>query len=379
MTTTRVAIAWEMLLHQRRRLIVSLMAVMFAVVIMFMQLGFFNGLNDSQAMVPPLFNADLVLMDHRREHMNRWNDLPANRLAQAAALPEVAAVVPVYNGTLAFQQGAAGQRRRIFVLAFPPDAQALRLPELETLAPRLRERGTVLFDRKSRPIYGPVEPGRRIELEGRPYTVAGLFAMGPNFSNDGAVLMGEGTWLEAIGARTGDWPAWGLVRLRPGADVAAVQARLRATLPPDTIVLSPEQMRRREVDYTIRAVPIGAIFGIGLVIGFIIGTIICYQILFNEITDHMPQYATLKAMGFSDGFLRRVVLQQALLLSVIGFVPGLLGGFALYALLYEATSIVMFQTLGRAAFIFLLTVLMCVGAGLIAVRKVLRSDPAEVF
>jgi putative ABC transport system permease protein len=379
MKATRVVIAWEMLFHKKRRLIVSLMAVMFAVVIMFMQQGFFNGLNDSQAMVPPLFNADLVLMDHRREHMNRWNDLPVNRLAQAAALPEVTEVLPVYNGTFAFKNRLTGQGRRMFVLAFPPDSRALRLPELAALAPRLRVHGTILFDRKSRSIYGPVEPGAQVEMDERQYTVVGLFEMGPNFSNDGAVLMGEGTWLEAVNAATGEMPAWGLVRLRPGTNIAAVQARLRATLPKDTLVLTPEEMRQREVDYTIRAVPIGAIFGIGLIIGFIIGTIICYQILFNEITDHMPQYATLKAMGYSDGFLRRVVLQQALLLSIIGFVPGLLGGFGLYALLYEWTSIVMFQTLGRASLIFLLTVLMCVGAGMIAVKKVLRSDPAEVF
>jgi DevC protein len=124
---------------------------------------------------------------------------------------------------------------------------------------------------------------------------------------------------------------------------------------------------------------VGVIFGIGLIIGFVIGTIICYQILFNEITDHLTQFATLKAMGFSAGYLRGVVLQEAALLGVVGFLPGLGGGYLLYWLLEGMTGIVMFQTPGRALIIFFLTVIMCVMAGFIAVKRVVKADPADVF
>jgi putative ABC transport system permease protein len=126
-------------------------------------------------------------------------------------------------------------------------------------------------------------------------------------------------------------------------------------------------------------VPLGAIFGVGMVIGFIIGVIICYQILYNEITDHMPQYATLRAMGFTDRYLKGLVVRQALWLSVLGFVPGLLGAFLIYTVIEHYTGILMFLSVGRASLIFFVTLFMCVVAALIAVKKVTGADPAELY
>jgi putative ABC transport system permease protein len=217
-----------------------------------------------------------------------------------------------------------------------------------------------------------------LEIDGGKYPLAGFFDYGPNFTNDGTVITSEATMLLRLkGAR--DKVDWILVRLAPGADVEEVRARLVATLPRTLSVLTPEEMRMREVAYTTRKAPIGIVFGIGLVLGFIIGTSICYQILFNEINDHLPQFATLKAMGFGDGFLRRVVLTEAALLGAAGFVPGLAGSWLLYRVIERMTGIVMSLGPGYAAIVFALTVAMCVLAGLIAVRRVLKSDSAALL
>jgi len=364
-----------MLVHKKARLALSVAGVAFSVLIMFMQLGFFNGLNDSQANLPPHLNADLVLLSAKRTHLNKTNRFNPVRLAQAAAFDRVVQVTPFYEGQTAIKNDE-DLLKTIAVVAFPPGTGALNAPGLPPRADGLNLRSAVLFDRLSREIYGSASPGKNLTTSDGTLRVAGETAIGPNFTRDGYLVVGSNTWL---GAGKSPWLSLGLIRLQPGADVQAVKSRMLAALPADVTVLTPEELRAREIAFTVRATPSGAVFGLGLIIGFVIGVIICYQILFNEITDHMPQYATIKAIGFSDAYLVGIVLKESLLLSILGFLPGFLGGWLLYHQIQATTRILMYMTAGRAVFILFLTVLMCVIAGFIAMKKVLRADPAEVF
>jgi putative ABC transport system permease protein len=205
----------------------------------------------------------------------------------------------------------------------------------------------------------------------------GLVEMGPSLKSDGYIFMGAHTWNKT--RAEADLVSMAVLTVKPGADVSDVRDALGQELGPETIVMTPEQLRQREVDFTTRATPAGGVFAVGVLIGFIIGLIICYQILFNEISDNMPQYATVKAVGFARGYLISLVLQQAVLLAIFGFIPGLACGYTLYQVIESSTSILMFITFERAAFIFVLTLIMCILSGLLAVQKVLRADPAEVF
>ncbi len=374
----RVPLAWQMLVHKKKRLALSICGITFAVLIMFMQLGFFNGFNDSQALMTTKFAGDLVLMDVRRAHLNRWTNMQQMRLAQAAAFEEVAQVIPVLNGNFNVRNTETGQYRRTYALAFPPNTNPFEIEGLAELTPLLTRRNVVLFDSLARDIYGDLKVGQSIDVNGHLLELGGLFNLGANFTNDGTVIMSEATFNMMVGGDRNQ-VSWGVLRLKSGVDVERFRQKLRDALPIGVSILTPEEMRSREISYTMRKAPVGVIFGIGLIIGFVIGTIICYQILFNEITDHLTQFATLKAMGFSAGYLRGVVLQEAALLGVVGFIPGLGGGYLLYWLLEDMTGIVMFQTPGRALIIFVLTVIMCVMAGFIAVKRVVKADPADVF
>lgn len=375
----RISIARRILLHQKRRLALSLLAMAFTVIIMFMELGFFNGINDSQSRLAPMFNADLVMMDKRSIHLNKFDKMDRARLQQALMFEEVRDVVPVFKGNVGLKNKKTKLTKVIFVLAFPPDSDPFRIPGYEEAGEELKKQGTVLFDRLSRKIYGEISKGQTVEINEIPFRVGGFVEMGPNFSIDGTILMSDSTWLRGRWTTGMDSIAYGLIRVREGANVQDLQRRILQTLPKDILVLTPEEMRRREVFHTIKAAPLGAIFGVGMVIGFIIGVIICYQILYNQITDHMSQYATLRAMGFTDRFLKNVVVQQAIWLSVLGFVPGLAAAYFLYLGLQDYTGILMFMTAGRILLVFSLTVFMCVVAGLIAVRKVIQADPAALY
>jgi putative ABC transport system permease protein len=374
----KIPLASKMLLHKKGRLILSLLGIAFSVVIMFMEIGFFNGINDSQANLPPLINADLLIMHHRRYSMLETVTIPRLRLSQVAVLDEVAEAIPFYEGMDTMFNKQEKRIRAISILAFPQDtASPLLVDGLEKYQEQLKISGNVLYDRLSRDIYGGIKTGDEIMLGGRRLNVIGTVKIGPNIKLDGYVVMGEATWVNHTGVA--DKINLGLIRLKPGADIKAVKQKMRDILPADTIFMTPEEARKREVMFTIESTPTGSVFGIGVIIGFIIGVIICYQILFNEITDHLPQYATMKAVGFSKKFLVSLVMKQSVLLSVLGFVPGLIGGGILYFIIQHSTRILMFMTPLRIIFVFVLTVLMCVVASIFAMKKVLKADPADLY
>lgn len=374
----KIPLAFHMLLHQKGRLTLSLAGIAFAVVIMFMEIGFFNGINDSQANLPPLMNADLLVMHARRYSMVETSTLPRHRLSAIAALDEVREAIPFYEGVGTLRINGGKRLRTISILAFPQDTSSpLNLDGLAGYQEALKIERNVLYDRRSRDIYGDIKSGSKIFLGGRPYNVVGTVEIGPNIIQDGFVIMGESTWVMHTGKA--DQMNLGLIRLKPGADIEAVKRKMSGILPADTIFMTPEEARHREVLFTIESKPTGAVFGIGVLIGFLIGVIICYQILFNEIIDHWPQYATLKAVGFTKKFLISLVVKQSLWLSVMGFIPGLAGGAMLYFAIQSYTKILMLVTLTRVLFVFTLTVLMCLAASYFAVKKVLTADPADLY
>jgi putative ABC transport system permease protein len=114
-------------------------------------------------------------------------------------------------------------------------------------------------------------------------------------------------------------------------------------------------------------------------VGFLVGFVVVYQILYTEVTNHLPQYATLKAMGFSDGYLLKVVFSQALLLSVLGYFPGFVLALGLYRVATNAIQMQFEMTLQRAVLVFCLTVVMCCLSAMMAINRIRTADPAEVF
>jgi len=97
------------------------------------------------------------------------------------------------------------------------------------------------------------------------------------------------------------------------------------------------------------------------------------------VMNSLPQYATLKAMGYTDSYVISVVIQQSAILAVVGFVPGVLSSMALYWLLANVTKLAVAMSLLLASQVLALTFVMCVGSGALATRKLVKLDPADVF
>ncbi|HEY4254343.1 MAG TPA: ABC transporter permease DevC [Roseomonas sp.] len=379
-----VRLAWRQLRAERARLISAVAGVVFACVLVFMQLGFRAALFESASAVMSAMQGELFLIHPLTTASFRPEPLPRVRAWQALALPEVRQAVPVYLFQSTWRNPATGTRRAVQLIGFDTESGAMDLPGLRPLIDALKQPDTLAFDRRSRPEFGPVAAmfGRdgpfQVQVGNRDMRVVGLVEIGASFGADGNVVMSELNFRRIIG-RNPAMTDLVTIRLQPGADVAAAQQRLRAILPHDVMVLTYAELVAHERAYWDNATPIGFIFAFGSLMGLIVGMVIVYQILFSDIANHIREYATLKAIGFSQGYLTRVVLGAAAILAVLGFIPGLFVSTWLYNLIGQATFLPLRMELERGLTVFGLILGMCGIAGVLAVRKLRDADPADMF
>jgi putative ABC transport system permease protein len=379
-------LAWRQLRFEKARLLSAIAGVLFACVLVFMQLGFRSALFDSATALLSAMRAELFLMNPLTTASFRPEPIPRARAHQALALPEVTQSVPVYMAQASWRNPVDGSRRAIQLIGFDVEARAMQFSGLEALTDALKRVDAVAFDGRSRPEFGPVgdllrEGGGslRVQVANRLVDVVGLVEIGPSFGADGNLVVSEVNFRRLVPERLPSNTDLVAIRLAPGADVSAAQRRLREILPPDVVVLTQAELVAWERRYWEEATPIGFIFGFGSVMGLIVGMVIVYQILFSDIANHLREYATLKAIGYSNWHLSRVVLGAALLLAVLGFIPGALLSAYLYTVIGEATFLPLAMDLDRLLGVFGMISAMCAAAGLLAMRKLRDADPADMF
>jgi putative ABC transport system permease protein len=386
-----VCLAWRDLSHDKRRLAVSLIGICFTVVLICLELGFWNALFDGAVEVIRQLDADLIVTSKSRVALIANQQFPRRRLAQALAVSGVQSACPLYVEYYLSEwknPDADPPFRPIRVLAFDPTHSVFRLVAVREQQERLRQPDTVLVDELSRPEFGLRSRQTGWELAGRSVQVVGRFRLGTDFAIEGNALMSDVSFARYFprrNARAGGVANplaevdLGLIKLAAGADRDQVLAELRSTLPDDLALFTVEGFVRQEIDFWGKISPIGFVFGLGVLMGFIIGAVICYLILSSGVEDHQAEYATLKAIGYRNRHLRLVVLEEALLLSVLGSLPGVGLGGLLYKVLAGWTGLPLRLSLDRVACLLGLTVLMCLLSGLLALRKLEVADPAEVF
>lgn len=378
-------LAFKQLRHNRVRLLVAVAGIAFADLLMFLQVGFRDGLFRAAVAIHEQLDADLAIVDTAYENMFNAGQYSRRLLESCLAHPQVEGVAPLYVGRTEWRNPVNGRLSRILVMGLEPSKPTFLLPEIKAGARLLQEPDNLLFDLASRPRYGPIaeifarEGEALAQLNHRRVRVVGLVRLGKPFDADGDVLASDVGFLRLFPERRQGVIDIGLVRLRPGARAAEVREDLSARFAGSLDVLTKRGFVQREYDYWNRNAPIGFIFNLGAVMGFIVGIVIVYQVLFTDVAEHLPEYATLKAMGYSDGFLFAVVGCEALALAVAGFVPGFLVSWGLYRLTSAATSLPIWMTPALAVRQLLLTVAMCAASGAVALLKVKKADPAEVF
>jgi len=397
--SSRVPLAWLNLTHSKLRFLVSVLGITFAVVLMLVQLGFWRALLDSQTALINKLDADLVLVSASLTTITDPQSFPHDRVRQARAVAGVKSAKPLYVRYFPFmwknRDGAAEVPEwPIRVVAVEPDRDAPafrddKMPGFATTQELLVSPRTALMDDLSKPTYDAIRQWRKggsspvgveREVAGKSVQIVGMFRLGTDFTTDGNLLMSARNLADFVPDRAPlESVQIGLIKLEASADLRAVSAALRRTLPPDVRVLPLSDFAAEEEAFWTHSTPVGFIFMLGLAVGFIVGVVICYQVLSTEVSDHLAEFATLKAVGYHDRYISGVVIREALLLSLLGFAAGLAVGWPLYIVLGDRTGLPLQITLMRAGLILTLTVAMCVLSGIMALRRVRTADPAEVF
>lgn len=350
-----------------------------------MQLGFREALFESAVRFHERFNYDIALFSPDSVFIVRPESFSIRRVYQSSADPDVESVTPVYIFPAIWKNPWGDGRRSLNAVGFDPTASVLSAGGFDEARHLLKQRDVVIFDSASRREFGDVE-GRFMsdgvfstEVNNREVDVVGMFEMGTSFGIDGTIMTSTDNWLRLFPNNNRNDIQLGLLEIKEGADPDEVRDRLKQRLPPDVLVMTKREFVERETDYWNRATPIGYVFAFGAIMGLFVGAIIVYQILFADVTEHLSEYATLRAIGYKNRFVAGIVLQQAAILGVLGFIPGVAASWFLYGKAAAATSLPLYVTSDRAILVFVLTLGMCAISALLAVRKVATIDPAEVF
>jgi len=378
-----VPLAWRNLLANKPRLLRSSGGIGFAVLLMLMQLGFERAFFNASLEVIRLLDGDIFLQRASKYRFATKDPFPARDLEAARAVPGVASAWPLYAAwhELFWRNPADGKNFLVRVFAFDPDHPVLSLPELDANLKDLSDLDTAIVDRRARRFLGMDPPPPAAELNGSKIKIIGSFALGPDFENDGTVVIGDRTFAKLLPNPRGGRPdvELGVIKLTRESDPIAVRQAIAAAVPSDVAVLTKAQLLEIERKFQADVSSAGPIFAMGTLVGFVVGMLIAYQIIYTDVAEQQPQYATMKAMGYRTRYLVQVVLEQAILSALAGWVPAWLVSILLFRIVGAVALLPLHMTMELALISLLLTLSMCLISAILAVRRVISADPAEVF
>ena len=385
MIRRRIFLAWLIIFREKVRLLVALSGIAFAGMLIFIQLGFQDALFDSNTRFHQSLKGDLVLIGTQARNLANMSRFPRRRLYQAMNFAEVASAEPLYINFANWKHPQTHRSSSILVIGFDPSKPVFNLDRVNQNLDLIKLEDTLLFDSAARGEYdltvASIRQGKPVttEIEGRKIELSGLFTIGASFAADAHLITSDFNFLRIITAREIGQVSIGIITLKPGVNHQKVATALKAELPDDIKVLTHEEFINFEKNYWRRSTAIGFIFAMGTTLGFIVGVVIVYQILYSDVSDHLAEYATLKAIGFSNFYFLSVVFQESLLLAILGYIPGFIISIFLYQITKNATRLPITMSLERAITVLFLILIMCCISGALSMRKLQKADPADIF
>lgn len=380
-----IPLAWLNLINEKKRFFAAIAGIMFAVTMMMFQMGLYSAMF-SQVVAPHVkMNGDLVLVSQQYEYFGVSQGFARRRLIQAQGLDGVESVASIYAGSLPMLNPATRQTREVFAMGFDPSEKPFDDTAIEANQHKLKRDGVAIYDQLSREELGPfAELLKRdgsvvTEVGKKKITVEGLFEMGTTFVADGNLLMGKDTFLQVWPSGDPGLISLGLIKLKPGVDPVAAQRLLKEYLPNDVRIMTKAEFIQQEKDYWSKRTPVGFVITASMIVSIIVGAVIVYQILYTDVADHLEEYATLKSIGFRDSYFVSLILQESIILSVLGFIPGTILTAALYYMTREIANMPTYMSFTASALVLGLTLFMCMTAGSLATRKLRQANPAEMF
>jgi putative ABC transport system permease protein len=386
-----IPLAWLQLVKQKVRFFVALAGIAFVAVLMFMQIGFQDALYASATQLHKHLEGDLFLISSQYKSLTSTQSFPRSRLYQILGFNGIESVAPLYLQFAKLKNPINGRKYPIYVLGFEPVKSIFILPEIEQNFQLLKIPDQVFFDRAARPEFGPIaeyfQNNQPITMEifsylatvGYKIKVSGLFSLGPSFGVDGNLIVSSSTFFKIFPEHGANEVDIGLIHLQANVNPRTILATLSKSLPSDVIIMARQEFIDFEKSYWTLRTPIGFVFNLMVMMAFVVGVIVVYQILYSNISTHFVQFATLKAMGFRNKYLLNVVFQQALILAVLGYIPGFAISLGLYDIAKDATKLPIVMDFSKGLLVFTSVIFMCLTSGFFSTNKLRKVDPAEIF
>lgn len=380
-----IPVGWHQLRKQKGRLIVSLIGVAFANILIFVQLGILNSLFELNTMFHRIIETDAVVISEDAVQLTQANTFARSRLYQCLDVDGVESIQPVYIGTMPLKQPGQEKDTHALVIGFNPSSIPIQIDSVKESAHLLKIANTILFDTKARGDFKEIieklenHQDATMVMSDNNVRGVGKFKLGAAFNVDAYVLTSDQTFLRLSPEKSANRPSIGLISIAEDKDVEEVVKNIKARLPSDVMVFSKKDFIQFEVDYINKRSPISFIFTLGAVLGFLVGIAIVYQILSSDVASHLKQYATFKAIGFTDLRLFGIIFEEALILAVLGYIPGVVISLGVYQAIQHFANLPISMPVSRLILVFVLTLAMCSISGYIASRKLREVDPAEIF
>ncbi|MBX9255500.1 FtsX-like permease family protein [Desmonostoc muscorum CCALA 125] len=389
----KIPLAWLQLVRNKVRFLVAVAGISFIVILMFVQLGIQNALYSSATQVHQSLRGDLFIVSSQYKSLTANQSFSRTRLYQALGFGGVESISPIYLGFAKFKNPINGEKYSIYIIGIEPGNVAIKLPEIDENLDKIKIPDAVLYDQNSRPEFGPVverflsqNTEQIVEIfpfnsaKGYRVKIVGLFSLGPSFGVDGNLIVSDSTFLRIfLNNRTSEMIDVGAITLAADTEPQQILENLRTNLVNDILIFTKQEFEDFEKKYWATRTPIGFIFNLMIIMGFVIGVVIVYQILYSNISTQMTAYATLKAIGYEHNYLLSVVFQQGFILAILGYIPGFAISLGIYDVTMKATKLPVIMNLTNILIILTSTILMCMTSGFLAMNKLRSADPADIF
>jgi len=370
---------WRNLRQTPGQFALAIAAISFAVMLIFMQLGILGAVLQGATLIYDQLDFDVVLISQKSLEVSFTQPFSRQQLYRVNGLADVTSTASVYLSFSDFKNPEDQTLNAILVMAIPLDRTVFKTKEINQQRDILQQQDTILFNRLSNDDFGRVTIGTVSELQDKKVKIGGLFTMNNSFRFIGSVLMSEQNFTRFYPRRSPDEISLGLVKIKPDADLDQVIAQIRKLVPQSITVLSRAEAAVKDQSYWLTSTSIGIIVSFGVSTAFLIGAVIVYQILNADVMERLPEYGTLKATGYSNQQLAKIVIQQSTILALLGYIAGLFLALAVYQIMRSVTSLPIQMSIVRILLILSLTLIMCNLSALISLQKVIKLDPSDVF
>ncbi len=364
------------LFHDKVRLAVTLSGITFAIVLITVTLGLFLGFTSTTSAVVDHANADLWIVSINTQNVDVSAPMSERKRSQILRISGVESADELIINFAQWTRPDGGGES-IEIVGFNP-RKDLGLPWNITAGrvEDLLQPDTVIVDELYRDKLGVRKIGEQVEINSHRARVVGFTRGIRSFTTSPYVFTSYRNAQRYVRIRP-DQTTYVLVRTSPGADVQDVRRRLKA-LVQDTEILTQGEFSRRTQYYWMISTGAGMALLISALLGFVVGTVIVAQTIYATTMDHIREFGTLKAIGASNRFVYGVILRQAVLSAVLGYGIGMALSCGMSFLTRSAGAAILLPW-QLAAAMFVLCLLMCMGASITSIRKVTRLDPALVF